>query len=407
MLRKIQRHISIRKEEIKAVNNVLKKYPLSGFFGSPGKLFFGGVHVQKFEKNVCKFYNVKYAISFNSWTSGLIAALGSINIEPGDEVICSTWTMTATATSILHWNAIPVFVDIEPKYFGMNIEILEKKITKKTKAIIAVDIFGQSENIFKLKKIARKYKLKLISDSAHSPYAKINNRLVGTIADIGGFSFNYHKHINTGEGGVAITNNYQFAKKMRLIRNHGEAVIHSNSKISDLINVIGHNFRMGEIEASIGIEQLKKLKSIVKFKNKLALILKKDLEKLQGLETPNIRRNSTHAFYIFPLIIKDAKINRKKFVKILKKNKIPGIIEGYQNLHLLPIYQKKIAYGKKKFPWSTFKSNIIYKKGICPIAENLHQKSFLGILLCSYDFKIKDIKNISKIIRKTWLSLQS
>ena len=405
MLKKIQRHISIGKEEIKAVNKVLKKNPLSGFYGSPGKFFLGGPNVQKFEKRICKFYKVKYAVSFNSWTSGLIAALGSINLEPGDEVLCSTWTMTATATSILHWNAIPVFIDIEPKYFGMNLEILEKNISKKTKAIIAVDIFGQSEDIFKLKKIAKKYNLKLISDSAHAPYSKINNRLVGSIADIGGFSFNYHKHINTGEGGVAITNNYQYAKKMRLIRNHGEAVIHSNSKIIDLVNVIGHNFRMGEIEAAIGIEQLKKLKSIVKFKNKLALCLKKELSELQGIVTPNIRKNSTHAFYVFPLIIKDPKINRRKFVKILKKNKIPGIIEGYTNLHLLPIYQKKIAYGKKNFPWSTFKSNINYKKGICPVAEKLHQKSFIGILLCSYDFRISDIKTISNIIKKVWSNL--
>ena len=105
-MRKIQRHNSINIKEIKTVNKVLKKGLLSGFYGSPGNFFLGGENVRKFENKISKFYKVKFAVTFNSWTSGLIAALGAINIEPGDEVICTPWTMTATATAILHWNAI-------------------------------------------------------------------------------------------------------------------------------------------------------------------------------------------------------------------------------------------------------------------------------------------------------------
>jgi len=334
--------------------------------------------------------------------------LGAINIEPGDEVICTPWTMTASATAILHWNAIPVFVDIEPDFFGINLNILEKQITKKTRAIMAVDIFGQSENIYQIIKLAKKHNLKVISDSAHAPYAKINKRLVGTLSDVGGFSLNHHKHINTGEGGVAITNNPKIAKKLRLIRNHGEAVVNKKTNNNDLVNVIGHNFRLGEIEAAIGIEQMKKLKKIINSKVKLAKILTRELEQLPGLQVPKIRKNCTHNYYIYPLLIKNnCKVSRAKLVKKLKSKNIPGIIEGYQNLHLQPIYQKKIAYGKNHFPWSVFKSNVNYKKGICPIAEQLHEKKFWGILLCSYDYSIKDIKEISKLIKKTWHSLLS
>jgi perosamine synthetase len=408
MIKKIQRYNSIKKEEIKAGIKVLKSGNLSGFFGTQGKNFLGGKEVKKFEAQISKFFKIKYAVTFNSWTSGLIASLGAINIEPGDEVICTPWTMTASASAILHWNAIPVFVDIEPKYYGLNLDLLKKKINKKTKAIVLVDIFGQSENIFQVKKIAKKYKIKIISDSAHAPSAKINNKFVGTLADVGGFSLNYHKHINTGEGGIAVTNNIKIAKKLRLIRNHGEAVVSNNSNKKDLANVIGHNFRLGEIEAAIGFQQLKKLKSIAKFRTNLAKRLMYNLRNLPGLNLPQIRKNSSHVFYIFPMSIKKGfKIDRKKLVKNLKKKGFPGLMEGYQNLHLLPIYQKKIAYGTKKYPWKDYNAKINYKKGICPVAEHLHDKSFFAILLCSYDFSLKDIDNLSKVFKKEWQKILS
>ena len=129
--------------------------------------------------------------------------------------------MSACAASIIHWNAIPVFVDIEEETFNINPELIEKYITKRTKAIMAVDIFGHSSDISAIMKIAKKYKLKVISDSAQSPWSKDKKRIVGTTADIGGFSLNYHKHIHTGEGGIALTNDEDLYHRMTLIRNHG------------------------------------------------------------------------------------------------------------------------------------------------------------------------------------------
>ena len=227
--------------------------------------FYGGEQVQRFERYIEKYFNVKHAITTNSWTSGLVAAVGAIGIEPGDEVIVTTWTMCATATAILHWNAIPVFADIKEDTYTIDPKSIEKNISKYTKAIMAVDIFGHSADMDEINKIAKKYKLKVISDTAQAPGVFYKKSYAGTLADIGGFSLNCHKHINTGEGGILITNNDKYAERLRLIRNHAEAVVSDNIN-NYTPNMLGHNFRLGEIESAIGIEQFKKLKSKVKKK---------------------------------------------------------------------------------------------------------------------------------------------
>ena len=172
--------------------------------------------------------------------------------------------MSACAASILHWSAIPVFADVDPKTFCLSPKSVLKKITKKTKAIMLVDITGHPSDIDSFNKIAKKYKLKLIIDAAQSIGAKYIKKYTGTVGDVGGYSFNIHKHINTGEGGVIVTNNKNIANKAYLIRNHGENMVNKIKKTSNFSNLIGYNFRLGEIEAAIGIEQLKKLPKILK-----------------------------------------------------------------------------------------------------------------------------------------------
>lgn len=400
---KIKKFKSVGKEEINAAKNVIKSGVLSDFIGRKGDKFLGGKKVQEFEKKICRFYNVKYSIVTNSWTSGLICALGAIGLEPGDEVICSPWTMSASAISILHWNAIPILVDINYNNFQLNIDQLKRKISKKTKAIMAVDIFGQSENIIELKKIAKKYNLKIISDSAQSPYSFSNGKLAGTMADIGGYSLNCHKHINTGEGGILVTNNIKLANKLRLIRNHAESCVDEKTSIKDLSNMLGYNFRLGEIESAIGIEQLKKLPKIVKYRQKLANILNQNLNSLNNLNVPKIEKNNTHSYYVYPLILGDKILKkRKKIINELKKLGVPGLMEGYINLAKLPIFRKKIAYGTKGFPWTYFNSKVSYSLSNYKNVEKLNNKSFIGIQLCSYDFKISDMKNIAQKFQKVW-----
>ena len=192
-----KKYNTIGKEELKAAREVIKSGVLSDFLGTHSSKFLGGKKVLEFEDKCKKFFKKKYAITTNSWTSGLVAAIGSLDIEPGDEIIVSPWTMCASATSIIHWNAIPVFADIDEKTFCIDPNSIIKNISKKTKAILAVDIFGQSCDIKKINKIAKKYHLKVITDSAQAIGSKREKKFTGTDSDIGGFSLNYHKHIHT------------------------------------------------------------------------------------------------------------------------------------------------------------------------------------------------------------------
>ena len=401
--KKFQLYNSIGKEEIKAALKVLNTGKLSNFVASYPQGFNGGKFNNLFEKKLSKFYKVKHAILLNSWTSGLIAAVGALDINPGDEVIVSPWTMSATATAILHWGAIPVFADIEDKTFCINPKKVKQLITRKTKAIITVDIFGFGSNIDELKKIIKKKNIKIINDSAQAPYSFNKNKIVGTETDIGGYSLNCHKHIQTGEGGIIVTNNSNYAERIRLLRNHAEAVV-SKKGVKNINNMVGYNFRMGEIEAAIGIEQLTKLKKIVKKKQIDAKYLIKRLNVLDGLGLPKINDYRAHSFYTLPMVIdlKKVKFTRKKLFHELKKNGLEGFVEGYTNLHLLPMYQKKIAYGTKGFPWSTFKSKVNYKKGICPTAENLHDKTFINFELCKYNLTKSNLEFISKKFINAW-----
>ena len=236
---KFKKYNTIGSKELIAASNVIKSGELSGFLGSSGNGFLGGKKVREFENKIEKYFKVKYAVTFNSWTSGLIACVASLDVAPGDEIIVTPWSMCATATAILHLNCIPVFVDIEEKTYNLDPKKIEQKISKKTKAIMVADIFGHSCDIKKINKIAKKYNLKVICDSAQAIGSKVGKKYTGTMADLGGFSFNYHKHIHTGEGGVVVTNN-KIYYRLCLIRNHGEAVV----KTQSLNNIIGYNFRL-------------------------------------------------------------------------------------------------------------------------------------------------------------------
>lgn len=408
--KKFKKYISIDKKDINAAIKVLKKGTLSDYLGEKSPKFYGGYHVQKFERYLEKYFRVKHAITTNSWTSGLIAAVGAIGTEPGDEIIVTTWTMCASATAILHWNAIPIFADIEKETFNIDPKSIEKNITNKTVAIMVVDIFGHPANMKKINKIAKKNNLKVITDNAQSIGTYNGKKYSGTHGDIGGFSLNCHKHINTGEGGILITNNDEYAKRLRHIRNHAEAVVSSN--INNFTpNMIGYNFRLGEVESAIGIEQIKKLKKKVKRRQQIALKLTKALNKLPGIKTPKIEKNCTHAFYIYALLIekKITKVDKRKIYKALVAEGLDNILNEYFTLHLLPMYQNKFAYGSKGFPWFTnfTRKNISYAKGICPNAEKLNKENLILLELCVHEYSEKEVDLVINCFKKVWNNLKN
>lgn len=399
----------IGKEEIAAVTKVMEGGVLSKFIGAWDPDFYGGPKVQEFEKTWAEYFRVNYAVAVNSNTSGLMAALGAVGVEPGDEVIVSPWTMCASATAILVWNGIPVFADIDRQTFNLDPECVEKKITSRTKAIMVPDIFGHPADLDEIMALARKHGLKVIEDSAQAPGAMYKGKFVGTIADIGVFSLNYHKHIHTGEGGVCVTNDPVLAERMQLIRNHAEAVV-GDKGVKDLRNMIGFNFRLGEIEAAIGLEQLKKLKDLVGSRQKAAEKLAKSISAFKGVRAPIVKSECTHAYYVLPFLYyeEETGVPRARLMEALQAEGI-SVGGGYCNIHLLPMYQNKVAYGSKGFPWSTdiYSGEVSYRKGICPVAEEYHDKRYFGFGMCAYDYTKEQIALIVKGFEKVWAQLDA
>lgn len=401
---------SIGEDEVTVVNDVIRSGVLSAYIGAPGPGFMGGTQVRQFERQAAEYFGVKHAIGVNSWTSGLIAAVGAIGLEPGDEIITTPWTMAATATAILHWNGIPVFADIDPETFNICPKSVEKLITKRTKAIFAVDIFGQSADIPALRELADRHGLKLLCDTAQAPGAKVGERFTGTFADIGGFSLNYHKHIHCGEGGVLVTNDDHLAERLCLIRNHAEAVIRTDDP-AELCNMLGYNFRMGEIEAAIASVQLTKLAARVESRQRIAAELNAGLSSLPGLKVPKVVEGATHVYYVYgiTLDVEALGVSRAHIVDALRAEGVQWLAAGYQNLHLLPMFRHKIAYGTQGFPWTSpyCSSDIQYGPGLCPVAEKLHSETFIGLNVCMNELPPEDVALIVAAFQKVWSQLKT
>jgi len=403
-----KRYNPIGVEEVEAAKQVIESGVLSQFLGVWHKDFYGGSKVREFERQCAEYFGVKHAVTVNSWTSGLVAAVGAIGIEPGDEVIVTPWTMSATATAILHWNAIPVFADIDPETFNLDPKSVEANITPYTKAIMVADIFGQSADMDALMAIAAKHGLKVISDTAQAPGALYKGKHAGTLADVGGYSLNYHKHIHTGEGGILVTDNDEIAERVQLIRNHAEVVV-GDKGVTNLSNMIGHNFRLGEIECAMGIEQLKKLSGFVESRQALASRLSEGLKGLRGLRTPVVKPGCTHVYYVYPMVldIEALGVSRERIHAALQAEGVV-VSKHYQNIHLLPLYQRKIAYGSMGFPWSSdiCRRDVDYSKGICPVAEQLNDSTYLGFGMCVYDLTEDDVDVIVTAFYKVWNNLE-
>lgn len=401
---------SIGEDDIAAAVEVMKSGVLSAYLGAPGPGFMGGPRVRALEAAAAAKFGVKHALAVNSWTSGLIAAVGAIGIEPGDEVITTPWTMAATATAIVHFAGIPVFADIDPDTFNISPTCVEALITPRTRAILAVDIFGQSADMAALRALAERHGLKLISDTAQAPGARVGDALAGTLADIGGYSLNYHKHIHCGEGGILVTDDDRLAERLALIRNHGEVVIQSEAP-ADLANILGYNFRMGEIEAAIAAVQLTKLDGRVATRQRAAARLTAAIRDLPGLTPPFTPQGLTNVYYVYGMTLDTAAlgVTRQRLVEALRAEGVPGLMVGYQNLHLLPMFRKRIAYGTGGFPWTSPCVGVErhYGPGLCPVAERLHGETFFGLNLCMNDFADADVDLVAAAFHKVWAHLDA
>jgi perosamine synthetase len=403
--------VSVGEAEAQAAAEVVRSGVLSAYIGAQGDAFMGGPRVRALEAQAAEFFGVRHAIAVNSWTSGLIAAVAALGLEPGDEVITTPWTMAATATAILHCNALPVFADIDPRTFNIDPQAVERLVTPRTRAILSVDIFGQSADMQALRKIADRHGLKLLSDTAQAPGARApDGRFAGLQADIGGYSLNYHKHIHCGEGGILVTNDDRLAWRMQMLRNHAEAVVESEDP-AELAGLLGFNFRLGEIEAAIASIQLTRLAERVESRQRIARQLDQGLKDLRGLRTPEVAPGCTHVYYVYGMVLQEEVLGvpRASIAAALRAEGVPGVMAAYQNLHLLPLFRHKIAYGRNGFPWNSpyARQGIAYGEGTCPVAEELHSRTFLGLALCMNEYPPEDVELVIQAFRKVWASLDS
>jgi dTDP-4-amino-4,6-dideoxygalactose transaminase len=367
-------HRSFGAEEEEAALRVLRTGTLSAFYGSVGPNFLGGREVKRFEAAWCERFGVPFSVSVNSATSGLIAALGACGIGPGDEVIVPPFTMSATATSVRVWGGTPVFADVRPDTFNLDPARVAEQITDRTRAIVAVHIYGQPADLDEILALARPRGIRVIEDNAQSPGALYKGRPAGTLADIGVFSLNCHKTIQVGEGGVCCTRDEDLAVRLQLIRNHGENVVREMGYANRPEGILGFNFRMGEIEAAMAAEQLGKLDRLNAPRVRIAQALDDRLRGLPGLQVPAVGPDRTHVYYVYAPTVDPAVagLSRRSVVRALQAEGLDCYEGGYRPLYLEPLYQGDWAgqAGRR------------YGLGLCPVAEHLYDETlFFHVLL--------------------------
>lgn len=396
-------YVTIGEEEKQAVAEVLESTVLSKFLATWSPDFYGGSRVQKLEREWAEYFGVKHAVTMNSATSGLYAAAGAAGIGPGDEVIVSPYTMTASAACALVYNAIPVFADIDPETFCITPQTIRERLSPRTKAIVAVDIFGQPADMDGIMLLARDHDLIVIEDAAQAPGALYHGRYAGTLAHMGVFSLNYHKTIHTGEGGIVVTNDDDLAERLQLIRNHAEVVV-KNKGTRNIVNMLGFNYRMTEIEAAIGSEQLKKLEVLVVPRVEAANYLTERLSKLPGITPPVVREGVRHGYYLYAMRYDENEIgvSRNVFVNALKAEGAP-FSEGYvEPIYLEPLYQQRILYGTKGCPFTCHhnESDVSYEKGICPVTERMYYKEVMLANVCYAGMSRCDLDDVVDAFQK-------
>ena len=346
------------KEEITAVSAVLK----SGSLTSSANL--GGKHVQNFEKAIAFFVKSKYAVAVNSGTSALQASLYALNVKKGDEVIIPSFTFVATANAVVSTGAKPVFVDILKDNYTMDPDDLQKKITKKTRAIILVHLYGNVSYIERFSEIAKKHNLPIIEDSAQSLGSTYKGKHTGTFFEMGCYSMYPTKVMTSGEGGIIVTNNKKLRDKLLMIRNHG--MVHGYDT-----KTFGLNLRLPEINAAIAAVQIKKLPNFLKSRKKNAKLLSKLLSDSKVI-LPYQRKDENVNWYLYT-------IATKKRDKLLKKLNEKGI--GATSYYRVPVHKTPFYKLKTKLPITDWAASHVIS---LPIHPNVTQKNleFTAKIIC-------------------------
>lgn len=323
-------------KEIKEVLEVLKSKRLAL-----------GPKLKEFESVLADFTGVKYAIATNSGTSALHLVIRALGIKEGDEVITTPFSFIASSNCILYERAKPVFVDIDEKTLNIDVNKIEGKITEKTKAILAVDIFSHPAEWDTLNSIANKHKLFLIEDSAESLGSEYKGRKCGSFGDAAVFAFYPNKQITTGEGGIVLTNSKEVADFCRSSANQGRKV--EKGKWLEHIR-LGYNYRLDEMSCAIGIAQMQRIREIIKKRNRVAELYNRELNSIKEVEIPYVDKNSKISWFVYVVKLSENLAGKRDIIIRKMEEKGIGCGNYFQPIHLQPFYKEMFGFKDGDFP---------------------------------------------------------
>lgn len=322
-----------------------------------------GPRIELFENAFASFVSSKHAVALSSGTAALHAMMFAIGVGANDEVILSPMTFAASANAILYQKATPVFCDVEKDTLLIDPNRIEKKITPRTKALLAVDYAGQPCDYEALAEIARRHDLFLLADSCHSLGAEYKGRKIGEIADLTAFSFHPVKNITTGEGGMVTTGHGEFAGRIRSFRNHGIKTDHKQrfeqgTWFYEMVD-LGFNYRLTDIQSALGMSQLSKLPGWLEKRRSIARTYKESFSDLEAVEplVSHPDRNHTYHLYVIRLDLELLQAGRKEIFTALRNEKL-GVNVHYIPVHFHPYYREKFGLGP----------------GLCPVAESAYER---------------------------------
>jgi len=362
----------ISKEDEKTISRTLKQSMLTL-----------GPQLEKFESNFCKYSKAKYAVAVSNCTAALHLSLMALDIRENDEVIIPDLTFVADANAVLACNAKPVVADINKENFFFSISSVKKSITKRTKAIIPVHIYGQVCNIDEILDLAKDNNLKVVEDCAHAVGTFHKSKHVGTLGNTGCFSFYPTKNITTAEGGMVTTNSKIIAEKVRQLRSHGMTKSLKNRYSSEypwVFDIVepGYNYRLDEIRSALGITQLKRIKKINDLRKKASLYYHKNLQNIPGIILPDMVNDRSHSYHLYTIrVTKPFRLSRNKLYKKLRDNGIRTTVY-WMPIHEYAAYRK---FAKKSSIPNTAKMyDEILALPLFPNISKKHQDAVIKVI---------------------------
>ncbi|MGC8972443.1 MAG: DegT/DnrJ/EryC1/StrS family aminotransferase [bacterium] len=336
-----------------------------------------GPKAREFEELMADYVGTRYAIAVSSGTAGLHILVRALGIGPGDEVLVPSFTFSASVNAILYERATPVFVDVESETYNLDPEDLERKITKRTKAVMAVDIFGHPAEWDRILKVAEKYNLKVIDDSCEALGAEYKGKKIGQFGDAACFAFYPNKQITTGEGGIIVTNNPSIARLARSLRNQGREEMGSWLEHERL----GYNYRMDEMSAALGVSQLKKIETFLEKRERVARMYTEKLKDSPWVRPPVVKPYVRMSWFVYVITLEKG-LNRDRVIEKMEEMGIPA--RGYFSpIHLQPYIREMFGT----------------KEGMLPITEDISKRTLA--LPFHNNLRIEEIEEVARILEES------